>query len=356
MRPARAVIDLSALVHNARVARQHSPEQMMAVVKADAYGHGLIPCVTALQDEVDAFAVAFTEEAARLIDAGLTRKPIVLLEGFLDAAELPFIAEQQLVCVVHSAWQIAALARLSSQQPVVVWLKVDTGMHRLGFQPEQVLAVWQQLAALPQVRLLGLSTHFARADEPECPVTLQQLQAILALQKQLNTSLSLANSAALLSTSAAAGNWTRPGIMLYGANPFPSANRLTESLEPVMTLESKIIGVQTLAAGQAVGYGGHYVTSAPTRLGIVAMGYADGYPRQAKNGTPVTVDGQPAQLVGRVAMDMLTVDITHLPEAGVGSRVELWGKQVSVDTVAQQADTIGYQLLCNLKRVPLSYC
>lgn len=355
MRPSRAVIDLAALVHNFKVARQSAAQNLMAVLKADAYGHGLIPCAQALAEHADAFAVAFIEEAEQLVAAGITHKPIVLLEGFLDPAELVTVAEHSMICVLHSSWQIEAIAAAKLTKPIDVWLKVDTGMHRLGFQPSEAPAIWAQLQAMPQVNLLGISTHFARADEADCPATANQLTQIQQLQKQLNAKLSVANSAAVMSLPELYSDWARPGIMLYGANPCAGQAEIAQQLRPVMTLESKIIGVQTLAAGEAIGYGGTYVTSQPSRIGIVAIGYADGYPRQIKNGTPVMVDGQLTTVIGRVAMDMLTVDISQLPNANIGSSVELWGKQISVDQVAASADTIGYQLLCNLKRVPRIY-
>ncbi|CAD5375864.1 alanine racemase 2, PLP-binding [Pseudomonas sp. OF001] len=354
MRPARALIDLDALRHNYRLARELGGARALAVVKADAYGHGAVRCAEALAEEADGFAVACIEEALELRAAGI-RAPILLLEGFFAADELALIAEHQLWCVVHSAWQLEAIERTALARPLSVWLKLDSGMHRVGLHPEEYRAAHARLLASGKVDRIVLMSHFARADELDCPRTAEQLAAFRAATAGLGGEVSLRNSPALLGWPEVPSDWVRPGIMLYGATPFEQAQAQAARLRPVMTLESQIIAVRELPAGEPVGYGARFVSARPTRVGVVAMGYADGYPRHAPSGTPVAVDGVRTSLIGRVSMDMLTVDLTDLPQAGLGSRVELWGAQVPASEVAAAAGTIPYQLFCNLKRVPRHY-
>ena len=354
MRPARALIDLDALRHNYRLAREFSGARALAVVKADAYGHGALRCAQALADEADGFAVACIEEALELRAAGI-RAPILLLEGFFEAAELALIAEHQLWCVVHSLWQLEAIERSAVARPLTVWLKLDSGMHRVGLHPEDYRAAHQRLLASGKVAKIVLMSHFARADEPDCPRTAEQLAVFQAARGELLAETSLCNSPALLGWPEVPSDWVRPGIMLYGATPFEQPQERAARLKPVMTLESRIIAVRELPAGAPVGYGARFVSARPTRVGVVAMGYADGYPRHAPSGTPVAVDGVRTGLIGRVSMDMLTVDLTDLPQAGLGSRVELWGAQVPASEVAAAAESIPYQLFCNLKRAPRKY-
>nr|MBO2509228.1 alanine racemase [Gammaproteobacteria bacterium] len=354
MRPARALIDLQALRHNYRLARELSGARALAVVKADAYGHGAVRCAEALQGEADGFAVACIEEALQLREAGI-QKPILLLEGFFEAGELELIERHDLWCVVHSPWQLAAVEQARPRRPLTIWLKLDSGMHRVGFHPEQYQAAYRRLEASGKVARIVLMTHFARADELDCPRSREQLVTFQQAAQGLSAEISLRNSPALLGWPEIPSDWVRPGIMLYGATPFAQPHPLAERLRPVMTLESKIISVRELPAGEPVGYGARFVSERPTRVGVVAMGYADGYPRHAPTGTPVAIDGQPSRIIGRVSMDMLTVDLTDLPQAGLGSRVELWGKQVPASEVATCAGTIPYQIFCNLRRVPLSY-
>ncbi len=360
MRPARALIDLQALRHNYQLARSASGGKALAVVKADAYGHGALPCALALAAEADGFAVACLEEALEL-RYGAISAPILLLEGFFESAELELIDQHQLWCVVHSLWQVEALERARLRHPLTVWLKLDSGMHRVGLAPADYQMAYRRLAACGQVGKIVLMSHFARADEPACPRTLEQVAQFNAAREGLSGEISLRNSPAILAWPQAvsaepASDWVRPGIMLYGATPFAEPHSLAAQLQPVMTLESKIISVRELAAGEPVGYAGNFVTSQPSRVGVVAMGYADGYPRHAPTGTPVSIDGVPGRIIGRVSMDMLCVDLTDLPSAGLGSRVELWGKQVLASAVAACAQTIPYQIFCNLRRVPRLYC
>jgi len=354
MRPARALIDLAALRHNYRLAREVSGAKALAVVKADAYGHGAVHCAHALEAETDGFAVACIEEALELRYAAI-RKPILLLEGFFEAQELVLIDQHDLWCVVHAAWQIDAIERAQLSRPLTVWLKLDSGMHRVGLHPAEYRDAYRRLQASGKVSKIVLMSHFARADELDCPRSGEQLALFEQARAGLAGEVSLRNSPAVLGWDSIPSDWVRAGIMLYGATPFEQPQALAERLQPVMCLESKIISVRELPAGEPLGYGARFVTDKPTRVGVVALGYADGYPRHAPSGTPVSIDGRPSRLIGRVSMDMLTVDLSELPAAGLGSRVELWGKSVPASLVATQAGTIPYQLFCNLRRVPLSY-
>lgn len=361
MRPARALIDLQALRHNYRLARRLGGGRALAVVKADAYGHGAATCARALEAEADGFAVAAIEEALELREAGITA-PILLLEGFFEAAELELIDRHRLWTVVQSSWQVEAIKRARLSAPLRVWVKLDSGMHRLGLSAAGFLDAWKRLRALPQVEDMVAMTHFARADELESGRTGEQAAVFERVVAELGERpvVSLANSAAILGWPSlalpplpiAGEGIARPGLMLYGATPFPAAHPQADLLRPVMTLESKLIAIRDLAAGEPVGYGARYITPMPMRVGVVAMGYADGYPQFAPDGTPVSIDGRPGRLAGRVSMDMLTVDLSGHPEATVGTPVQLWGDQVPVSELARHCGTSAYELLCGLKRVP----
>jgi alanine racemase len=353
MRPAYALIDLDALRHNYRLARERHGGRAFAVVKANAYGHGAAVCARALAAEADGFAVACVEEARELRKAGIDA-PILLLEGVFDAAELIEAAEHGLWTVVHHCAQIEMIEKTILPAPLRTWIKVNSGMHRAGFLPGAVHAVWQRLAATGKVRHGGFMSHFARADEPDIAVTAEQIRVFDEATRGLPGEQSLANSAAILAWPQARRDWARPGIMLYGAAPLPEQDQ-TRCLRPVMTLESRIVALRELAVGEALGYGGRFVAQRPTRVGLVAAGYADGYPRAAPDGTPVAVDGEVTSLIGRVSMDVLSVDLTALPAAALGSRVELWGATIPVNAVAAAAGTIAYELLCNVKRAGLVY-
>lgn len=365
MRPARALIDLQALRHNYRLARRLGGGRALAVVKADAYGHGAVTCARALAGEADGFAVAAIEEAVELREAGI-EQPILLLEGFFEAAELELIDRHRLWTVVQAPWQVEAIARARLSAPLQVWVKLDSGMHRLGLSPAEFTGAWQRLRALPQVAGRVAMTHFARADELDSNRTEEQAAVFRGVVAGLGErpAVSLSNSAALLGWPAVLPlplaedgrdegslSWARPGLMLYGANPFSGPHAQADLLRPVMTVESKLIAVRELAAGEPVGYGARYVTPMPTRIGVVAMGYADGYPQFAPDGTPVSIDGRPGRLAGRVSMDMVTVDLSGHPDATVGTPVQLWGDKVRVDELARHCGTSAYELLCGLKRV-----
>ncbi|WP_017901664.1 alanine racemase [Pseudomonas asplenii] len=354
MRPARALIDLQALRHNYRLAREVAGARALAVIKADAYGHGAVRCAQALEAEADGFAVACIEEALELRAAGI-RGPILLLEGFFEAEELALIVEHDLWCVVHSLWQLEAIEQATIGAPITVWLKLDTGMHRVGLHPDEYQAAYRRLLATGKVAKIVLMSHFARADELGCQRSEEQVAVFEAARQGLAAEVSLRNSPAVLGWPGIPSDWVRPGILLYGATPFDAEHPVASRMRPVMTLESKIISVRELPAGEPVGYGGRFVTPRPMRVGVVAMGYADGYPRHAPTGTPVLVAGQRSQLLGRVSMDMLCVDLTDIPQAGLGAPVELWGTNVPASEVAARAETIPYQIFCNLRRVPRLY-
>nr|WP_298410362.1 alanine racemase [uncultured Halomonas sp.] len=361
-RPLIAEIDLDALRHNYRLAQALAPHsQSLAVLKANAYGHGALACARALDDLAPAFAVACIEEAQALRQDGID-KPIVLLEGFFQAEELPLIESLGLWTAVHSEWQVEALLAYRPRRPIPVWVKMDSGMHRLGFSEQNIEGIWQRLLDAPdRVCDLHLMSHFATADALEPRYFHRQLQLLNDWATALNAPTCLANSPATLAWPESHGAWNRPGIMLYGSDPLEGANDASRSLRPVMTLRSEIIAVQELGPGEPVGYGGRWITPAPSRIGVVAAGYGDGYDRHARDGTPVLIDGQRSMLAGKVSMDMLTVDITALPDAGIGSRVTLWGQDasgamLSVDEVARHCDTISYTLLTGLlPRVPRHY-
>lgn len=354
MRPARALIDLQALRHNYQLARKLSGARALAVIKADAYGHGAVRCALALEAEADGFAVACIEEALALREVGI-KAPVLLLEGFFEASELELIVKHDFWCVVHSLWQLEAIEKAGLAKPIQVWLKMDTGMHRVGLHPRDYQAAYQRLQASGKVSKIVLMSHFARADELDSNASNEQVAVFEAARQGLKAEVSLRNSPAVLGWPQIPSDWVRPGIMMYGATPFETAQAEADRLQPVMTLESKVISVRELPAGEPVGYGARFVSPRPTRVGVVAMGYADGYPRHAPTGTPVLVAGKRSQLIGRVSMDMLCIDLTDVPEAGLGSPVELWGKNVLASDVATQAGSIPYQIFCNLRRVPLVY-
>ena len=349
-RPIRARIHLDALAQNLAVARRHAPHtRMLAVIKANAYGHGLLPVAAALR-EADGYGLLDLEEAIQLRHAGFSH-PIVMLEGLFGPEELPAYVHHHLTAVIHHPEQLDMLARLRSAAKLDVFLKLNTGMNRLGFSPEEFPATLSRLKALPHVGRITLMSHFATADEAEGIDW--QLQCFERVTAGLEQPCSLANSAAILRFPAAHRDWARPGIMLYGASPLPECSAAELGLRPAMTLESRVIAVQSLAAGDRVGYGGLFRAEASIRVGIVGCGYADGYPRHAPTGTPVLVAGVRTRTLGRVSMDMLCVDLSGIPDAGAGDPVVLWGEGMPVEEVAHAAGTVSYELLCAVApRVP----
>jgi len=346
VRPLFATIDTAALRHNLGVVRALAPAAaVLAVVKADAYGHGLARAAAALAD-AEGFALVELDRALNLRRAGY-QKRIVLLEGFFDADELPVLVEHGISTVVHSPEQVAALAALPAGAKLDVLLKVNTGMNRLGLSPADYPAALERLRGNAGVGGITLMTHFANADDERGVAW--QLERLRRLPGYDALPLSLANSAAILRyPETARANWVRPGIMIYGCSPFAGHVGPEAGLRPAMTLESRVIAVQDLKPGDTVGYGGLFRAERAMRIGIVACGYADGYPRHAPSGTPVLVDGRPTRTVGRVSMDMLCADLTGLSGTAVGARVVLWGEGLPVERVAESAGTVGYQLLCAL--------
>ena len=352
-----ATIHLGALRHNlARIKELAAPAKVMAVVKADAYGHGLERVARALDGAADAFAVAALGDGLRLRAAG-HRQRIVVLSGPDRASDIAEMQRLNLDAAIHHEAQLHWLKEASPARGALrVWLKVDSGMHRLGFAPEAVAFVHGQLAAMPGIDPeIGLLTHFAESEVFGGSQTLAQIARFAEATHGLRGPRSLSNSAATLWHPEAHFDWVRPGIILYGASPSGQWRDIANTgLRPVMTLSSEIIGVQTLKAGERVGYGGRYTARDEQRIGIVAAGYADGYPRHAPTGTPVLVDGVRTMTVGTVSMDMLAVDLTPCPQAGIGTPVELWGKEIKIDDVAAAAGTVGYELMCALAlRVPV---
>lgn len=351
-RPVKASIDTSALRQNQQIVRHAAPgSRLWAVVKANAYGHGLARVWNALS-AADGFAMLNLEEAILLRELGW-KGPILMLEGFFHADELALFDKYRLTTSVHSNWQIKALQQAKLHAPLDIYVKVNSGMNRLGFMPDRLQIVWQQLRALANVSEMTLMSHFAEAENPHGIV--EAMRRIELAAEGLDCPRSLANSAATLWHPEAHFNWVRPGIVLYGASPSGLWQDVANTgLKPVMTLSSEIIAVQNLQPGEAVGYGGIYRTTQEQRIGIVACGYADGYPRLAPSGTPVLVDGIRTTTVGRISMDMLAVDLTPCQQAGIGAPVELWGKEIKIDDVAAASGTVGYELMCALApRVPV---
>jgi alanine racemase len=349
-RPIQIYIDQSALENNLHRVRQVTSARIMAVIKANGYGHGLLRVAEALA-AADGFAMLDIQDAVRLREQGY-RQTLLLLEGYFDKSDLALIAEYNLSCVIHSQWQIQLLDAYPGRATLDVWLKVNSGMHRLGFAPAQVSAAMESLRRHPAIREITLMSHFSHADEARGVSS--QLEVINEIGAEYRIARSMANSAALLRYPATHGDWVRPGIMLYGASPFADTSARQLGLKPVMTLSSRIIATQDLSAGDEVGYAGQFRADRAMRIGVVACGYADGYPRHAPTGTQLNVDGQKTQLLGRVSMDMLCVDLTHLPQAGEGSTVTLWGGDLPIETVAASAKTISYDLMCAVTaRVPV---
>lgn len=344
-RPIRAIIDLAALRHNFRIARRHAGRaRLWAVVKANAYGHGLERCVRALHDVADGFALIELESAIELRNGGL-RLPLLLLEGCYTAAEVPLFIHHRLIPVVHRLEQLEWLLANDWPSDLPVYLKLNTGMNRLGFDASGLAAAKSALAA----RHIGcvLMTHFADADGARGIAW--QIERFAAMTAGFDDATSLGNSATILRHSGHIGDWGRPGIMLYGGSPFADQTAEALGLRPVMTLQSEILAVQALPAGEHIGYGCTFTTDGPMRIGVVACGYADGYPRHAPTGTPVLVEGQRTRVLGRVSMDKLCVDLTTLPSSvGVGSTTTLWGEGLPADEVAAAAGTISYELFCAL--------
>ena len=348
--PIRALVDTAALRHNLSRARATAPaSRVMAVIKANGYGHGLVPVARALAP-ADGFAVARLDEGLALRNAGLTN-PVLLLEGVFSPEQLASAAQQRLDVMVHSVEQLEMLEARAGGEVVSAWIKLDTGMNRLGFRAEQFADAYARLTRVGNVAPdPTLVTHLANADDRRDAKTTEQLQAFAAATAALQGARSIANSAALLAWPDTRADWVRPGLVLYGVTPFPSGTGADLGLRPVMTLQTEVIAVKDVRQGETVGYGGAWRATRGTRMAVIAAGYGDGYPRSVESGTPVLVNGRRAPIIGRVSMDMITVDVTDLPGVTTGDPVVLWGEGVPVEEIARHAGTIPYELICGVSQ------
>ena len=349
-RPTQALIDIAALRHNYALAKRLSGEgNALAVVKANAYGHGMVAVAKALEAEVPAFGVACLEEALELRAEGIT-KPILLLEGVFSEDEVAFAADNNCWLMVCNADQRDWVLGYQGGHALQLWLKVDTGMHRLGIQPHELTSYYQTLTQCKTVSEVVVATHFASADDLQSDFTQQQVSVFDAACADLAAKCSMANSAGLLAWPQTRRDWTRPGFMLYGNTPFTQAHSEADQLLPVMTLKSAVIALRDIAEGETVGYANTWRAERASKIATVAIGYGDGYPRHAPNGTPVLIHGQRVGLAGRVSMDMIALDVTDVPDVAIGDEVILWGAELPVNEVANHVGTIGYELLT---RMPL---
>lgn len=351
-RPIRAVIHTQSLQHNLQRVRDFAKDaKILAVIKADAYGHGIITAAEVLsntQKGADAIAVASIDEAITIDDALSEKPPICLLEGIFKRDELAETIKRRFSLVVHHIEQLEFLENSSVSAPLHVWLKVNTGMNRLGINPADFENIYRRLNGCDAVASVTVLSHLACADDTQDSMTSRQLKKFMSLSVQAETKRSLANSAAIVSRPDTHFDWVRPGIMLYGSSPVQDKSAKELDLAPVMTLASELVAVRSVKKGETVGYGATWKAKNNTTIGVVACGYGDGYPRHASPGTPVLVNGERVPLVGRVSMDMITVDLNNQPNANIGDTVELWGKELSVDEIAKNANTISYEILCQV--------
>jgi alanine racemase len=343
-------MDAAALRHNLEVVRRMAPQsRVIAVIKANGYGHGLIETARALPS-ADAFGVARLDEGLALRAAGIGNE-ILLLEGVFSAEELQLASGAKLQLVVHTFEQLELLERRDAAgYRFDVWLKVDTGMNRLGFRVEDFPGAWTRLQRCQCSGTLRLMTHLAAAEEPDSPATRQQLDTFHALTAALGVERSVANSAGLIGSPRARVDWVRPGLMLYGISPLPNQTASSIGLRPAMTLTTQLIALRRVQKSEAVGYGGTWRAPRDSLIGIAAIGYGDGYPRNMRTGTPVLVHGKEVPVVGRVSMDMTAVDVTDLAGVRVGDPVVLWGEGLPAERVAPYADTIAYELVCGISQ------
>ena len=355
-RPTRAVIDLQALRHNYQLAQSLAPEsKTIPMVKANAYGHGAVKVSRVLEDIAPAFGVACIEEALELRDAGI-KQPMLLLEGAFEASELKLAATKGFWVMVENHQQKEAIINADLPAPLTVWLGIDTGMHRLGFQPDEINQVYQTLSSSRNVsQPIVVTSHFACADDLHSDATAKQI-ATFKVCAPVAAMQSLANSAAILAWPKAQREWQRPGYMLYGNSPFAGPQENADKLQPVMAFESAVISLRSIAAGESVGYTANWTAERDSTIATITVGYGDGYPRNASNGTPVLINGVRYPLVGRVSMDMITVDVTELSDVAIGDKAVLWGPELPVNEVASYCGTIGYELLTRIPaRVPRIY-
>jgi len=356
-RPAKAYLNLPALKHNLRCVQRLAQEsKVLAVIKANGYGHGIERVAHQLSG-ADAFGVASIDEAMLLRQKGFLHR-ILLLEGLFSESEIPVITQNRLDVVIHSDYQLNWLLNSHLTVQLSVWIKVDTGMHRLGFDTQQLASVIAKLERSDNPFSIHVMSHFSSADEKASTAkdfTHKQMAKFSTVTQSYQYPKSLANSAGLVFYPESHYDWVRPGICLYGAGSFAEASPQLASLEPVMQLESEIIALKTIQKGESVGYGNTWVANRRSVIAVIAIGYGDGYPRHAPSGTPVLIHGERLPLVGRVSMDMITVDLTDIQsDALIGDKVVLWGNDLTVDEVAACSGTIGYELLCGVtKRVPM---
>lgn len=357
MRPTTAIVNLNDIAANYQLATGlASVSQSIPVIKANAYGHGMLAVAQRLEPLAPALAVAFMDEAVRLRDGGIS-KPILVLQGVSCAADLAEAAARGFWLVLHSKRQAKWVLSARLQDSLRVWVKVDTGMHRLGFLPHELEYLCEEMCSSENIKQGPvLCTHLACADDPADPMTLRQVEALRACAGKYRLDTSIANSAGILFWPQSHSHWNRPGYMLYGHCPSGAFSVDAHGLKPAMTMRSEIIAIREIGAGESVGYGRDWVARRTSRIGTIAIGYGDGYPRHAPSGTPVLVNGVRVPLAGRVSMDAICVDLTGVDNVKIGDKVELWGRNLSVNEVAASAGTIGYELLAGLTgRVPLQY-
>ena len=354
-RSATATIDLGAIAHNLNRVKTFAPgSKVIAVVKADGYGHGIIEVARALLN-ADLLGVACIEEAIQLREAGI-KTDILLLEGFFETSELTQIEQYNLQTVIHQQAQLDQLSAFQPKNPLTIWIKLDTGMHRLGFALEQFDAVYQQLQSSSSVATIHAMTHLACSDERNNPLTTEQTDKFKTTLANVDIDRSIAASAAIIGWPVTHADWVRPGLMLYGVSPFADQTGADHQLQAAMLFQSKIIAIKQIKQGESVGYGATWVAQRDSLIGVIAAGYGDGYPRLAPSGTPVLIEGKRVELVGRVSMDMISVDLTDLPETRIGDTATLWGADLPVEEIAQHCQAIPYQLLCGLtQRVAITY-
>jgi len=351
-----ASINLAAIKHNYLYAKSLAPNsKAIAIVKADAYGHGAVKVAEYLEDTVDAFGVACVEEAIELRKANLQKKPVLLLEGVFEESELNLVEKHNLMIVIGSPVQLQWILNASFIKPIKVFLKYDSGMSRLGFHEQEFKQALCALEASNNVAEIVLMTHFSKADEPYDIFTQNQIDNFNRIAKETGHPSSIANSAGIVAWRNSHKQYNRPGIMLYGSSPFTEA-RYQKNLVPAMTLSSTLISIKDFKKGQGIGYGSRYICQQDIQIGVVAVGYADGYSRHAKDGTPVFINGTRAKVAGRISMDMTTIDLTGVPNPIIGDRVEMFGENVTINEVAEYSNTISYEILTKItKRVYKTY-
>jgi alanine racemase len=351
-----ASINLKAIKSNYLYAKSLAPNsKAIAVVKADAYGHGAIEVATYLEETVDAFGVACIEEAIELRELGLEKKPILLLEGMFEFCELELLEKYELMPVIGSASQLQWILNAKLAKPIKVFLKYDSGMSRLGFHEAEFIQALHVLESSNNIAKIVLMTHFSKADEPYDIFTQNQIDNFNRIAKETGHPSSVANSAGIVAWRNSHKQYNRPGIMLYGSSPFSEA-RYQKNLVPAMTLSSALISIKDFKKGQGIGYGSRFICECDMQIGVVAVGYADGYSRHAKDGTPVFINGARAKIAGRVSMDMTTIDLTGIPNPKIGDRVEMFGENIGINEVAEFSNTISYEILSKItKRVYKQY-